>query len=70
MKICDGRWFFGKCSKCGARTMVRKFKSVQICVEDAKQMILNHTGSAEQVYGGPSDISSSNEAEKQEQHAA
>jgi hypothetical protein len=55
VKVRDGAWFLGKCSKCQAKTMVRKFKSVQLCIEDAKQMILNHTGSTEEIYGRPAE---------------
>jgi len=56
MKVRDGAWFFGKCSNCDAKTMVRKFKSSQVCIECGKQIILNHTGSAEEVYGKPAEL--------------
>lgn len=55
MKVRDGAWSMGKCSNCQAKSMVREFKTVQLCIECAKQVILNHTGSSEDVYGGPEE---------------
>lgn len=44
MTIRHGSWFFGKCSNCRSKEMVRKLKSAQVCVRCAEKIIENHGG--------------------------